>query len=106
MEEIENEIRNLKNALFTESLPYIFTDWQIKIIKKRLNKERLTDSEKVEFSCNIKKKIIAIQNRDIKKSREEVKKEVTDDIGNWRRITYPVNVDMDKAKKLSETTND
>ena len=61
MEEIENEIRNLKNALFTESLPYIFTDWQIKIIKKRLNKERLTNSEKVEFSCNIKKKIIAIQ---------------------------------------------
>jgi len=60
MEEIENKIRNLKNALFTESLPYIFTDWQIKIIKKRLDKERLTNSEKVEFSCNIKKKIIAI----------------------------------------------
>jgi hypothetical protein len=61
MEEIENKIRNLKNSLFTESLPYIFTDWQIKIIKKRLDKERLTNSEKVEFSCNIKKKIIAIQ---------------------------------------------
>jgi len=61
MEEIENKIRNLKNALFTESLPYIFTDWQIKIIKKRLDKERLTNSEKVEFSANIKKKILAIQ---------------------------------------------
>jgi len=60
MEEIENKIRNLKNSLFTESLPYIFTDWQIKIIKKRLDKERLTNSEKVEFSCNIKKKIMAI----------------------------------------------
>jgi len=61
MEEIENKIRNLRNSLFTESLPYIFTAWQIKIIKKRLDKERLTNSEKVEFSCNIKKKIIAIQ---------------------------------------------
>jgi len=60
MEEIENKIRNLRNSLFTESLPYIFTDWQIKIIKKRLNKERLTNSEKVEFSCNIKKKFMAI----------------------------------------------
>lgn len=61
MEEIENKIRNFANSLFTGSLPYIFTDWQIKIIKKRLDKERLTNSEKVEFSCNIKKKIIAIQ---------------------------------------------
>ncbi len=61
MEEIENKIRNLRNSLFTESLPYIFTDWQIKIIKKRLDKERLTNSEKVELSANIKKKILAIQ---------------------------------------------
>ena len=61
MEEIENKIRILEKSLFTESLPYIFTDWQIKIIKKKLDKEPLTNSEKVEFSANIKKKIIAIQ---------------------------------------------
>ena len=61
MEEIENKIMNLKNSLFTGGLPYIFTDWQIKIIKKKLDKEPLTNSEKVEFSANIKKKIIAIQ---------------------------------------------
>jgi hypothetical protein len=61
MEEIENKIMNLKNSLFTGGLPYIFTDWQIKIIKKKLDKEALTNSEKVEFSCNIKKKILAIQ---------------------------------------------
>lgn len=60
MEEIE-KIRNLKNSLFTESLPYIFTDWQIKIIKKKLDKEPLTNSEKVEFSANIKKKILAVK---------------------------------------------
>ena len=61
MEEIGEKINNLINYLFTESMPYIFTDWQIKIIKKRLDKEPLTNSEKVEFSANIKKKIIAIQ---------------------------------------------
>jgi len=61
MGEMESRLRIFKKSLFMESLPYIFTDWQIKIIKKRLNKERLTNSEKVEFSCNIKKKIIAIQ---------------------------------------------
>jgi len=61
MEEIENKIRILEKSLFTESLPYIFTDWQIKIIKKKLDKEPLTNSEKVEFSANIKKKVLAIQ---------------------------------------------
>ena len=61
MEEIGEKINNLINYLFTESMPYIFTNWQIKIIKKKLNKEPLTNSEKVEFSANIKKKIIAIQ---------------------------------------------
>ncbi len=61
MEEMGEKINNLINYLFKESMPYIFTDWQIKIIKKRLDKEPLTNSEKVEFSANIKKKIIAIQ---------------------------------------------
>jgi hypothetical protein len=61
MEEMENKIRILEKSLFTESLPYIFTDWQIKIIKKKLDKEPLTNSEKVEFSANIKKKVLAIQ---------------------------------------------
>ena len=61
MEEIENKIRILEKSLFTESLPYIFTDWQIKIIKKKLDKEPLTNSEKVEFSANIKKKILAVK---------------------------------------------
>ena len=61
MEEIGEKINNLINYLFTESMPYIFTNWQIKIIKKKLDKEPLTNSEKVEFSANIKKKIIAIQ---------------------------------------------
>ena len=60
MEEMESKIRNLKNFLFTESLPYIFTDWQIKIILKRLKKQSLTNSEKAEFSRKIKKKIVAI----------------------------------------------
>ena len=61
MEEIGEKINNLINYLFKESMPYIFTDWQIKIINKRLDKEPLTNSEKVEFSVNIKKKILAIQ---------------------------------------------
>ena len=61
MEEMGEKINNLINYLFTESMPYIFTNWQIKIIKKKLDKEPLTNSEKVEFSANIKKKIIAIQ---------------------------------------------
>jgi len=61
MEEMGEKINNLINYLFTESMPYIFTGWQIKIIKKKLDKEQLTNSEKVEFSANIKKKIIAIQ---------------------------------------------
>ena len=44
MEEMGEKINNLINYLFTESMPYIFTDLQIKIIKKKLNKEPLTNS--------------------------------------------------------------
>ena len=61
MEELQNQIRSLRNSLFDRSLPYIFTVWQIKIIKKRLDNEPLNKTEKEEFSRKIKKKIIAIQ---------------------------------------------
>lgn len=61
MKEIQNKLKKLKDSLFEESLPHIFTDWQIKIIKKRLNNLPLNNTEKSEFSRNIKKKIVAIQ---------------------------------------------
>ena len=61
MEKSLIKIRNLRNSLFEEYLSYIFTDWQINIIKKRINNEPLNKTEKEEFSRKIKKKIIAIQ---------------------------------------------
>ena len=51
----------LKSERFEKDLHYIFTEWQIKIIRKKLNNEPLTNSEKQEFSRKIKKKIIAIE---------------------------------------------
>ena len=61
MEELQNQLEELKNSLFEKSLPLIFTDWQIKLIKKRLNNIPLNNTEKAEFSRSIKKKIVAIQ---------------------------------------------
>ena len=60
MGEVEEKIRNLKKFLFSESLTHIFTDWQVKIILKRLDNQPLTNTEKAEFSRKIKKKIVAI----------------------------------------------
>ncbi len=51
----------LKTERFKKDLHYIFTDWQIKIINKKLNNKALSNSEKQEFSRKIKKKIIAIE---------------------------------------------
>lgn len=61
MEELQNQLKDLEISLFKKSLSLIFTDWQIEIIKKRLNKQPLNKSEREEFSRNIKKKIVAIQ---------------------------------------------
>ena len=40
-------------------LPYLFTDWQIKILRKRFSGEKFTASERGEFT-KIKRKIRAI----------------------------------------------
>ena len=55
------KLLTLKQERFGKDLHYIFTEWQIKIIRKKLDKKPLTNSEIQEFSRNIKKKIIALE---------------------------------------------
>ena len=55
------KLLTLKQERFEKDLHYIFTEWQIKIIRKKLDNKPLTNSEIQEFSRNIKKKIIALE---------------------------------------------
>jgi len=61
MEELQNKLKDLEISLFEKSLPLIFTDREIEIIKKRLNKQALNKTEIEVFSRYVKKKIVAIQ---------------------------------------------
>ena len=53
-------IEQRKEQRLKEALQALFTDWQIEIIRKRLQGERLSDSERVEYSRQIRKVLLAI----------------------------------------------
>jgi len=57
---MQSELSKRKTQAFEMSLRLIFTEWQMKIIRKRLRKEPLTESERVEFSRHIRKVIVAM----------------------------------------------
>ena len=58
---MQNELEKRKQQALENGLQTFFTPWQMRIIGKRLKNTPLSESERVEFSKNIRKKIQAIQ---------------------------------------------
>ena len=57
---MQTELSKIKRQAFARNLRHIFTEWQTRIIEKKLKSVPLTEAERVEFSRKIRKKIIAI----------------------------------------------
>ena len=55
-----DKIDELRTRQVENALPIIFTGWQVSIIRKLLNGEPLTESERQEFSRHVRKKLKAI----------------------------------------------
>jgi len=53
-------LHELEREAFETCLRHVFTNWQVQIIDKKLKRLPLTEAERVEFSRNIKKKLVAI----------------------------------------------
>ena len=60
-----DKIDELRTRQVENALPIIFTGWQVSIIRKLLNSEQLTESERQEFSRRIRKKLKAINILDV-----------------------------------------
>ena len=58
--QVIERIDEIRSKQVENALPLLFTGWQVSIVRKLLNGELLTESERQEFSRHIRRKLRAI----------------------------------------------